>query len=320
MFTKLLNKIKEYDTIIIHRHSRPDGDALGSQLGLYYSLKATFPTKKILTVGDSNPRINFIGSVTGANDEDYNGALVIICDVAVKAMVADDRYTKAKEVYIIDHHTNPTDIEGATCIFDSSRASCADFIADFLFSYNLVVNEEAATALYAGLVTDSGRFLYPGTNSNTLLVASKLLANGAKAQFIFDNLYVETLESKQLKATFTNRMQVTKHNVGYIINTKEDLEKYNIGFNDCSRGMVNVMAGIEGINIWANFTFDDTKGKYVGEFRSRGITIVDIAKKYGGGGHDQACGATLETPEYIDLILADFDKRMEGYLNGIHSN
>ncbi len=320
MFENLLNKIREYNTIIIHRHSRPDGDALGSQFGLYCALKHNFPEKTILTVGDINPRLTFIGTLTGANDEDYKDALAIICDVAVSTMVSDDRYKLAKEVYIIDHHTNTTDIEGAITIIDSSRASCADFVAHFLYSYKLEINEKAATALYTGLVTDSGRFQYPGTNSETLLIASKLLGSGAKAQSIFDKLYVETLESKQLKATFTNRMQLTKNNVAYMVNTLDDLAKYNISFNDCSRGMVGVMSGIEGINIWANFTFDAEKGKYVGEFRSRGITIVDIAKKYGGGGHDQACGATLESPDLINLILADFDKRMEEYLNGTHSS
>ena len=83
--------------------------------------------------------------------------------------------------------------------------------------------------------------------------------------------------------------------------------------------MVNVMAGIEGINIWANFTYDETKDVVVCEFRSRGLTIVDIAKKYGGGGHDQACGCSLPNFEMVQDVLADFDLRMEEFLNGTNS-
>ncbi len=77
--------------------------------------------------------------------------------------------------------------------------------------------------------------------------------------------------------------------------------------------MVSVMAGIVGINIWANFTYDETKDKYIAEFRSRGLSIVDIAKKYGGGGHDQACGATLDNIDDCKKVLADFDLLMEEY-------
>lgn len=319
MFKKLLKKIKEYDTIIIHRHSRPDGDALGSQIGLYLVLKDTFKNKKVLTVGDANPRLSFIGSTTGANDEDYKDALVIICDVAVSSMVSDDRYKLAKEIYIIDHHHNLSDIEDNNLLIDPTRASCAEIVADFVMDSKLKISKDAATALFTGIVTDSGRFQYSDTSAKTLYTAAKLLELGAKATSIYDKLYVETLESKKLKAIFTERMQTTEHNVAYLKNTKEDLEKYNIDFNTASRGMVAVMAGIEGINIWANFTFDEEKGKYIGEFRSRGFSIVDIAKKYGGGGHDQACGATMEDESQIELILNDFDKRMEKFINETNS-
>lgn len=319
MINKLLLKIEEYSTIIIHRHNRPDGDALGTQIGLCLALKEKYPNKNIYMVGDSNPRITFLGEMDQIEDSVYDGALVIIVDVAVSYMISDDRYKLAKEIFIIDHHKNKSDIEENNLIIDSTAASASQVVAKILYDNNFNVNQDAATALYTALVTDSGRFQYGDTTPETMEIAAKLLASGARAQFIYDNLYVETLESKKLKATFTNRMQITEKNVAYLINTKEDLEKYNLSFNDCSRGMVNVMAGIEGINIWANFTYDDTKNAIGCEFRSRGITIVDIAKKYSGGGHDQACGCTLESFDMVKDVLADFDKRMEEFLNETHS-
>ena len=118
---------------------------------------------------------------------------------------------------------------------------------------------------------------------------------------------------------------IVKENYGslgrqvYLINTKEDLEKYNVDFNTASRGMVNIMAGIEGINIWCNFKYNPQNEKVICEFRSRGMSIVDIAKKYGGGGHDQACGATIDSFDMIPSLLADFDNRMEEYLNETNS-
>lgn len=319
LYKKLLKDIKKYDTIIIHRHSRPDGDALGSAFGLAQALKDNFPNKMIYAVGDTNPRLDFIGNVDEISDEVYNGALVIICDVAVSHMISDDRYKLANKVWIIDHHKNVSDVEQNNLIIDSHAAAACEVIADMLFTLKLNVSKEAATYLFTGLVTDSGRFQYSDVSPKTLMIASFLLDRGVDAQSIYDKLYVETLESKNLKAKFTQKMKLTEKNVGYIFNTKEDLEELGLDFSTVSRGMVNVMSGIEGVNIWANFTYDASVDKVVCEFRSRGMSIVDIAKKYGGGGHDQACGATIDSFEIARDVLNDFDLRMEEYLNGEYS-
>lgn len=306
----LIEAIKNYDTIIIHRHNRPDGDAIGSQLGLKYTILNTYPDKKVYAVGDINPRIDFLGSMDTIEDSIYKDALVIIVDVAVDYMLSDERYKLAKEIYIIDHHTNASNIvDDAHFIVDPTRAAAAEYIADILMNNNFKLSSESAKLLFTGIVTDSGRFQYNETSPRTLRIAADLMDYGFDPQEIYNKLYVETLEKKKLTAEFTSKFLITEHNVAYMFNTQEDLKKYNVSFNDCSRGMVNVMSGIEGINIWANFT-EDENGKVICEFRSRGFSIVDIAKKYGGGGHDQACGATIDSFEKAKEVLKDFDERM----------
>ena len=311
MIKDLIKAIKKYDTIIIHRHSRPDGDAIGTQLGLKYAIKNTFPKKNVYAVGDINPRISFMGEMDNIEDSTYEGALAIICDVAVEHMVSDTRYKLAKEVFCIDHHTNPSSVcDEAHFIVDSTRAACAEYVAEILIKNKFKLNALAAKALYTGIVTDSGRFQYNETTPRTLRIAADLLDYGFDPQKIYNKLYVDTLEKRKLSAEFTTRFKTTEQNVAYMFNTLDDLKKYNISFNDCSRGMVSTMAGIENILIWANFTQDPETGKVVCEFRSRGFSIVDIAKKYGGGGHDQACGATIENFDVAKEVLADFDRRM----------
>lgn len=319
LYKKLLHDIKKYQTIIIHRHTRPDGDALGSQFGLQRALKDNFKDKEIYAVGDTNSRLLFMGQPDEITDDKYKGALVIICDVAVSNMISDDRYKLADKIWIIDHHKNKSDVEENNLIIDSHAAAACEVIADMLFTLKLKVSSCAATSLFTGLVTDSGRFQYSDTSPKTLMIGLFLLNQGVDAQAIYDKLYVETLESKKLKAKFTEKMKLTEKNVAYIFNTKEDLDELGIDFNTVSRGMVNVMSGIEGINIWANFTYDATVDKVICEFRSRGMSIVDIAKKYGGGGHDQACGATIDSFEVAKEVLADFDKRMEEFLSGAYT-
>lgn len=310
MVDLLFNKIDEYQTIIIHRHNRPDGDALGSQLGLATTLKHKYPNKNIYVVGDESSRFKFLGNMNEISDETYNDALVIIVDVAVDYMISDDRYKLAKEVFVIDHHKNECNIN-AYHIVDTSRVAAAEFIASLLIDRGFEIPRYAATCFYCGIITDGGRFMYGSNLAQTLIVASKLVEAGANYNFIYTNIYVEKLEDKQMKNYFSNRFEMTENGVAYLKNTHEVFEKFPREFNDISRGMLSVMSGVEEIKIWLNFTYDISKDVIIGEFRSREISIVDIAKKWGGGGHSLACGASIANWDDVDLVIADFDNLLK---------
>ena len=101
---KIYHKIKEYNTIIIHRHTKPDGDALGSQIGLKEAILATFPTKCVKVVGDISERYSWIGSMDEISDELYNGALVIVLDTGAEKLISDERYNTGNFLIKIDHH------------------------------------------------------------------------------------------------------------------------------------------------------------------------------------------------------------------------
>ena len=314
-YQEIWNLIEKYNRIIVLRHSRPDLDALGSQIGLVQAINVNYPNKEVYMTGDSSVRYGFIGKMDELTDDLFKDALVIICDVAVKEMVSDDRYKLAKEVLIIDHHKNPSNIEGAKVYIDESKVACAELIGDMLLTLNKDITSYGATALYGGIVTDSGRFQYQPTNEKTFKVAAFLLSKGADMNFIYDNIYVETLAQRQMKNYFSNLYQVDEESgVAYLKCTKEVLAKYkDVPFFDISRGMVNLMAGVSEVLIWCNFTYDEENDKVVGEFRSRGVEIVDIAKKYGGGGHPCACGATLKDYNEADLVIEDFKKLAKEY-------
>ena len=106
MFEQILQTVKSYDRIIIHRHNNPDGDALGSQIGLKHILKENFPEKEILVVGDATRRYSFMDDsvMDTVPDEAYTGALAVILDTSAKALISDDRYTLADRTVRIDHH------------------------------------------------------------------------------------------------------------------------------------------------------------------------------------------------------------------------
>lgn len=310
MYEDILAKVMGYQNIIIHRHSKPDFDAIGSQVGLKEILVENFPNKHIFVVGDQN-RFDMENDMQNIPDELYQDALVFILDVAVKHMVSDDRYKLAKEVIVIDHHKNACDIENASLVLsDSTFSACAELITDMALELNLKINPRAASFLYAGIVTDTGRFQWMHKPERVFLIASMLTGFGAKTTELYDFLYVETLESKQLKNYFSNRF-VFEDGIAYLKNDQEVFEKFNVDVFTVSRGMVNLAAGIDTIKIWLNFTFDAEKNVILGEFRSRGIKIVDIAKKYGGGGHEQACGASLQSWTQVDDVIADYKQLLK---------
>lgn len=313
MFLEIYNKIKDFDTIIIHRHSNPDGDALGSQIGLKEAILATFPNKVVKVLGDMNKRYEFMGKMDDVEDSLYDNALVFVLDSGATHLISDTRFNNGKFLIKMDHHLAVEDYGNINYV-DTTRESCAGLIVDFIKTTNMKLTKTGAEALYTGMVTDSGRFRYSSTNSKTFECASFLFEYNPDFSNIYNNLYVEDLDVVMLKAKITCKIKLTESNVAYLFNTQEDVKEYGLDMFGISRGMVNLMAGIRGVNIWANFT-EDTDGKIFVEFRSNGLNINQVAVKYGGGGHLQASGCTLENREIIKEVLNDLNLVMEGNFN-----
>lgn len=310
MYQDIFNEIKKYDTIIIHRHSNPDGDAIGSQVGLKLILRANFPEKHIFAVGDGAGRYAFVdGSVMDQiPDSTFENALCIILDCGAEFLVSDKRYTKADKTARIDHHMYSgafTDLE----VIDSLSESCCGEITHMAMELGLQVPPPAAKALYTGMVTDSGRFRYDSTTSDTHKRAAFLLEQGFDVNDVFLNLYSEDFAEKQLKAQYLLKIKFTPNNVAYIYTTEEELKSLNVDTFTISRGMVNTMADIKGVDIWVNFT--ESEGKVLCEIRSSRRTVNHIAVKYGGGGHAKACGATVASRDEAMAMLSDLDKMMQ---------
>ena len=304
---KAIELINLFDTIIIHRHSSPDGDAIGSQIGLRDVLKHNFPEKHIYAVGDAPGRYAFVEDsiMDDIGDETYQGALAILLDMGAAHLVSDNRYTLAQKTIRIDHHQYAetfTDFE----IIDTSYESCAGLVTQLCQEWGLIVPSNGAKALYTGMVTDSGRFRYDSTNSRTFRLASFLFEQGFDASDIYTNLYQDDLKMIQLRASFVLRIQLTVNGVAYIYTTREEVEKMGVSTFTVSRGMVNTMAEIKGVNTWVNFT--ETEDGVLCELRSKTQNINQIAVKYGGGGHIKASGTTVKDKAEAMALLHDLDQ------------
>ena len=309
MFEAILKLIEDNQTIILHRHGRPDGDAMGSQIGLKHLILENYPDKTVYMVGDAP---GFFGFMEGAQmdiieDGVYADALAIILDCGGRNMVNDDRYTLAKTTARIDHHIFSEKFADEELI-DTTFESCCGMIAQFAEEAGWKLNPLAAKSLYTGMVTDSGRFRYDGTTSRTFHLASFLMTQGFDTNALFKDLYADDFESKKLKASFILKIQFSPKNVAFIYTTKEEFDSLGLDTFTVSRAMTNTMADIKGVDIWVNFTEAD-KGVLC-ELRSNKYNINPIAVKYGGGGHAKASGATVADRETAMAMLRDLDEMM----------
>lgn len=167
-------------------------------------------------------------------DEEYRDALVIVLDTSEPHLISDERYKLGKFIIKIDHHISQNDYGNLNCV-DTSFESCAGLIANILISENIPLNSPSAKSLFTGIVTDSGRFRYDSVSARTFAIVSKLLEYNFSISEVYNELYLEDLESIRLKAYFMLNFKLTKHNVAYMKNTHEDIIRHHSNFYNFSR-------------------------------------------------------------------------------------
>ncbi len=308
MFAKAIELIRKYNTVIIHRHSNPDGDALGSQIGLKALINENFPDKKVYIVGDRTKRYAFMEGCTPDDiaDDVYKGALAIVLDTSAKFMISDDRYRLADATLRFDHHIFCESICDVD-IIDSTFESCCGLLTQFALDTGLRLNRLAAKSLFTGMVTDSGRFRYDSANSRTFRLAATLTEQSFDPNEIYCELYADDLKNVQLRAHYTMKICLAGDGVAYIVTDKKELAQYAAEYGvdsfGISRGMVGTMADIRGVDSWVNFT--ETEQGVLCELRSKKYNINPVAVKYGGGGHAKASGATVPDIETAMKMVED---------------
>ncbi|MEI4327870.1 bifunctional oligoribonuclease/PAP phosphatase NrnA [Streptococcus suis] len=288
IYSKIIEKIHEYDTIIIHRHKRPDPDAIGSQVGLQKLLQKNFPEKTIKVTGFEEPNLAWMAGMDIVADQDYQGALVIVTDTANTARVDDDRYVQGDFLIKIDHHPNEEPY-GDLLWVNTEASSCSEMIAELAIQSQLELDGEIARLLYAGIVGDTGRFLYPATSSRTFEIVARL----RQEDFDFARMsrQMDTIDFKIAKLTgyVYDNLEVDEHGAARVVLTQDILEKYGVTDADTSF-IVGAPGRIGIVQSWGIFV-EQTDGNYRVRLRSKYIPINEIAKRHDGGGHPLASGA-----------------------------
>ena len=312
----IFDKIKVYDRILIFRHKRVDGDCVGSTKGMKEIIRASFPEKDVRIIDDERSEyLAFLGPDDEAvADEFYASALGIVIDVATTDRISNQKFSMCKELIKIDHHIEVASYGDISWVEDD-RSSACEMIADFYdtFKNELTLTKWAATCIYTGMVTDSGRFMYEGVCGESMRLAGLLLDAGVDTEWLYANLYLKSFESLKFTAYIYEHMQVTENGVAYILVDKAMQEKFDLNMESASAS-ISSLSGIRGCLCWIAFIeTNDADGAIRVRLRSRFASINQIAEKYHGGGHACASGATVYSKEEMQNLLADADAHIKQY-------
>jgi phosphoesterase RecJ-like protein len=303
---QILKDIHSFDTIIIHRHVRPDPDAIGSQCGLAEMIKASYPAKKVYVVGHLPQSLEYLYKMDEIEDEVYKDALVIVCDTANTERVDDARYSTGKKLIKIDHHPN-VDPYGDIMHVDTTASSTSELIFELAESSNeqLVVTDEAARLIYAGIIGDTGRFLFPSTTERTFHAASNLIKKNFSINEIYDNMYETSIEMAHLNGYVLQNFKLTEEGVGHINMTKALMDEYNVNSEQASLA-VSSLGHIKGVKAWVIFLEEEDLIRV--RLRSKGPVINGVAAMFNGGGHPLASGAKVFSWEETEKVVEELKK------------
>lgn len=328
----LTDFLKTPKQIAIIPHRNPDGDALGSCLGLYHVLKQLNHTVKVIS---PNEFPEFISWLPAANEvlvfeKNFDSCktflqgsdLVFTLDFNALHRAGDQMGSyleKLRKPFVmIDHHQMPDDYAKIT-VSDTSFGSTCELLYRFLEQLNLqqYINIDAATCIYTGIVTDSGSFKFTKTTGDTHRIVARLIDLGVDNPKVHFSLFnTSSYNQLQLLGRALQQLKVMpNHSTAYTFLTQQDLDEFQYQKGD-TEGIVNYGLSIKGINLAAIFIENKEEGIIKISFRSEGdFDVNEFARSYfNGGGHINAAGgksfdSLQETILKFETVLKETNKQ-----------
>lgn len=312
LIKKIAKKIKQYDTIVIARHVRPDPDAICSQLALRDAIRLTYPTKSVYAVGVGVSKFKQYGLLDKIENKTIKKALLITLDVPNFYRVDGIDELTSKEIIKIDHHPFEEDFNGIEWIDDSSSSTC-QLIAELILNSNLKLNQSITNNLFVGIISDSDRFLLPYTTVKTFKIVSLLLERSdLNITSQYEKIYERPMNEVKFSGYLSENLTLTENGLAYIKISAETIKKYGVDTATPS-SLINDYNYIKDVLVWTFITEDEKNNSYKVNIRSRGPVINEIASRYHGGGHKFASGVKTDNIDDIDNLIKDLDNSCKEY-------
>ena len=292
----ILEEINKAESIVILTHENPDGDAIGTGLGLYNALKQIGKNPDIII--PVYPRI--FEFLPGANEikkesniEKYDLAISVDC-ATIKMLNGFANYFEDAKVKIsIDHHSTNT-MFGDYNYVNPDAPACAQSLLVILEYFNIEITKEIGTCILTGIITDTGGFKYSGVTAETFEFVASLLSKGINVSKIYKRvLQTRTKANFELNRIASDRLEFYEDGkVAFTYITKEDEEKVNAENGD-HEGIVETGRDIEGVEV-SIFIHETDKGCKVSMRSNEYVNVSDVCLLLGGGGHIRAAGCLLQ--------------------------
>ena len=298
----IIDYINRSNDFIVTSHISPDGDNIGSTLSMYNSLKKL--KKNVYYVLDDTPPKNLeflLKDVNILKSNEFNidkfNIISLDCGDRKRICLSDEIKDKAQKIICIDHHAS-NDKYGDFNYIDTNASSTCELVYNVLVAYNKkynidLIDENIATFLYTGLVTDTGNFMYSNTHPTSFDMAKNLLLKGAKKENIIQNIFQSNSANYyKLLGEALNTLDIIDNKVACISITKEMLKRNIISFNDVD-GITSYTRDIEGVEV--GILLKEKKDNEIKvSLRSKSyVDVSKIAQSFGGGGHIKAAGCTI---------------------------
>jgi phosphoesterase RecJ-like protein len=319
MLSQVVELIENKDRFAITSHVRPDGDSLGSSIGLYWLLRALDKDVEVI-MRDSAPHSyqKLPGAdtirVTPSVDRPYDAVFVIECSDIDRPGLID---LEKQFVVNIDHHST-TELFGTINWIDSTASAVGEMIYNLCKATGVRVTKEIAECVYTALLTDTGSFHYSNTTERTFKIASELVRTGVRpaktAEAIFGNYQWPKIEL--LSHVLSTARRDDTGRVAWMSQSLEMQQRTQASEEDAD-GFVNYPLTVGEVEAVALFK-ECSPGVYRTSLRSKGdVNVAKIAEQFGGGGHRNAAGCTLkgnldELERQVVPLMQDAVKRANG--------
>ncbi|MGH9342001.1 MAG: DHH family phosphoesterase [Acidobacteriota bacterium] len=316
MLDQITRFINEHRRFAITSHERPDGDSLGSSLGLALALQAM---GKRADVFQADPSPQAYSSLPGASEIQltrrleaaYDGLFILECSGLSRTGIAG---LESYPVINIDHHPK-AQLYGDLNWLDISAAAVGEMVFELVRALGIALTPEISTDLYVAILTDTGSFQFSNTTARTFKIAGELVSAGADPGKIAQAVYMNEPHSKvQLLGKILNTIQIhPSRKISWIHLTQQMLSQVGASQNE-TEGIVNYPLAMEGIEMVAFFR-EQPDGTYRISLRSKNEHDVgSVAENFGGGGHKNAAGLTVtgNFEEVRDRVVAELQKLLSG--------
>lgn len=314
MTAGIVDIIDKNRAFLITSHERPDGDAIGSELALYHMLAAAGKTAVVYNQDQTPGNYRFLpGAAVIVHElppiESFDAVFILDCSDPERVGRESGRIGKIRQIVNIDHHVS----NGGFCevrLLDADASSTGELIYRLAEAMAITLTPEMATNLYAAILTDTGGFRYGNTTRDALVIAGRLLENGARPQWISENIYENAplVKIRLLTVVLESLALDLNGKVGSMIVTRENIA--NTGaLQEHTEGFVDLPRTIEGVEI--SILFNELETNYFKlSIRSKGrFNVERVAGKFGGGGHVNAAGCRIrgDIATVKKLVLAQIE-------------